>query len=176
MVLNTQQLILLQSYRDRAYVSNCLCEEASNWYGKLRSIINIPILFSNSVMIIFNSSSFSTDDMKIPNIVLNSLTSLLLSIMGNFKLVEKQTNFKSIGLKFNKLCHSIENNLTNDIDNISIDQINNFITEYDNLNESLDFAFPDFIKTKISKRYYGKKALPNILNCETDFTTTASIV
>jgi len=126
MGLTNKQIELLQSYRDMAYVSNTLSEHSSNYYLKLKNIINFPLIVSSSAMTILNSSTFSAEEMKIPNIIINACTTLLLSLMNNFKFVEKTNNFKSVAIKFNKLTHAIENKLTNEMDTITIEQINTF--------------------------------------------------
>jgi hypothetical protein len=59
-------------------------------------------------------------------------------LIGNFKFVEKQNNFHNNGLKFNRLCHKIEDALANDINNITIEKIREYIEEYDTLNENLE--------------------------------------
>lgn len=174
--MTPQQIALLQSYRDKAYVSNILCEDCSTFYSNLKSLVNIPLILSSSVMAILNSSSFEAETMKIPNVVINSVNALLLSLISNFKLVEKSSNFKSIGNKFNKLCHAIEDKLTNDQDNITTEHIRMFITEYDNLNESLEYSYLEFIKNKIQKKYKDTKCLPNALNCTTTFQVDQSAV
>ena len=69
----------------------------------------------------------------------------------------------------NKLCHQIEDKLTNDLENINVDHIRQFINEYDNLNEQVDYPYPGFIKNRVKKTYQNKKVLPNILNCEIVF-------
>lgn len=176
MVLSNKQIELLQSYRDMAYVSNTLSEHSSNYYLKLKNIINFPLIVSSSAMTILNSSTFSAEEMKIPNIIINACTTLLLSLMNNFKFVEKTNNFKSVAIKFNKLTHAIENKLTNEMDTITIEQINTFILEYDNLNEQLDYPYPQFIRKKIKGRYVGKRTLPSILNCEKDFVQQQTVV
>ena len=107
--------------------------------------------------------------MKFANICLNAWTSLILSLVGNFKLPEQATNFAQIQVKMNKLTHQIEDKLTIDIENCKIEDIRHFINEYDVLYEQLDYAFPNFIKNRVKKIYSGKKVLPNILNCEISF-------
>ena len=102
-------------------------------------MIKIPLIVCSSVMTAFNSSSFDSNTMRIPNIILNSLTTLILALIGNLKFVEKQNNFHNNGLKFNRLCHKIEDTLANDIDNITIEKIREYIEEYDTLNENLDY-------------------------------------
>ena len=69
----------------------------------------------------------------------------------------------------NKLTHKIEDFLSIDLESTKIEDIRAIINEYDSLNESLDFPFPNFIKNRVKKIYSGKKTLPNILNCEISF-------
>ena len=174
--MTPQQLTLLQAYRDKAYVSNILCEESSNFYSHIKSLVNIPLILSSSLMAILNCSSFDAESMKVPNVVVNSVNALLLSLISNFKLVEKSSNFKSIGNKFNKLCHGIEDKLTNDQDNLTTEQIRLFIAEYDNLNESLEYPYLEYIKSRVQKKYKGEKSLPNCLNCTQTFVHEQSAV
>ena len=174
--MTPQQLALLQAYRDKAYVSNILCEECSNFYSHLKSLVNIPLILSSSLMAILNSSTFEAETMKIPNVVINSVNALLLSLISNFKLVEKSSNFKSVGNKFNKLCHAIEDKLTNDQDNITTEHVRLFITEYDNLNESLEYSYLEFVKSRNQKKYKNEKSLPNCLNCTQSFVHEQSAV
>ena len=160
---------LLEDYRDKCYVSNILCQLSSEHYGRFKNIFSIPLLLSSSVMTILNSSDIPSYDMKIANIVLNGCTVLLIALMNNFKFVEKQNSFRSIGIKFIKLTHSIEDKLTYDINDVSSDVINNFIKEYDTLNEILEFGFPESIKNSVKKEYKDIKTLPNVLNCVSTF-------
>lgn len=170
MVLTDTQKEMLVAYRDKSYISSILCEECYNYNVIRKNIINIPLIFCSSIMTVFNSSSFDADTMKIPNIVLNSLTTLILALIGNFKFVEKQNNFHTNGIKFNRLCHKIEDILSNDLDTITGEKIRDIINEYDVLNENLEYPYVSSIKYKIRKRYYGKKILPNALNCISDFS------
>ena len=43
----------------------------------------------------------------------------------------------------NKLTHQIEDRLTNDLESTTADHIRSFISDYDNLNESLGYPFVD---------------------------------
>ena len=69
----------------------------------------------------------------------------------------------------NKLCHNIEDKLTNDYENLTTETIRNVISEYDSINETNEFMFISFIKKRITTRYKGKRILPNALNCTNDF-------
>ena len=91
----------------------------------------------------------NSNEIKISNIVLNTWTSLILSLVGNFKLTEQATNFKQIEIKMNKLTHKIEDFLSIDLESTKIEDIRAIINEYDALNESLDFPFPNFIKNRV---------------------------
>ena len=170
MPISTDHIKLLESYRDKAYITSILCSQSAEHFSFLRSIINIPIILSSSVMTVMNSmNETNSNEIKISNIVLNTWTSLILSLVGNFKLTEQATNFKQIEIKMNKLTHKIEDFLSLDLESTKIEDIRAIINEYDSLNESLDFPFPNFIKNRVKKMYSGKKTLPNILNCEISF-------
>ena len=170
MPISNEHVKLLESYRDKAYITSILCAQISEHFEFLRSIINIPLILSSSVMTVMNSmNETNSNEIKISNIVLNTWTSLILSLVGNFKLTEQATNFKQIDIKMNKLTHKIEDFLSIDLESTKIEDIRAIINEYDSLNESLDFPFPNFIKNRVKKVYSGKKVLPNILNCEISF-------
>lgn len=167
---NLKKTIILEGYRDKCYVNNILCQMSFEYYNRIKSIISVPLILSTSVMTILNSSDIKASDMKIANIVLNGLTVLILALVNNFKFAEKASNFRSLSLKYNKLCHIIEDKLVYDIDNVSNDVINDIIKEYDSFNELLEYPFPNSIKNTVRKTYKNKKSLPNILNCTTQFS------
>ena len=170
MAISPEQIKLLESYRDKAYITSILCSQSAEHFSFLRSIVNIPLILSSSTMTVLNSMDEGTNNnMKYANIVLNAWTSLILSLVGNFKLPEQATNFSQIQVKMNKLTHQIEDKLTIDLESCKIEDIRQFINEYDVLYEQLDYAFPNFIKNRVKKIYSGKKVLPNILNCEISF-------
>ena len=174
MPISSEQIKLLESYRDKAYITSILCSQSAEHFSFLRSIVNIPLILSSSTMTVLNSMDGSdtggtNNNMKYANIVLNAWTSLILSLVGNFKLPEQATNFSQIQVKMNKLTHQIEDKLTIDLESCKIEDIRHFINDYDALYEQLDYAFPNFIKNRVKKIYSGKKVLPNILNCEISF-------
>ena len=170
MPISNDQIKLLQSYRDKSYKTSMLCSQSEEHFSFIKSLVNIPLILSSSVMTRLNSlSETNSTDMKYANIILNACTATLLSLIGNFKLTEQATNFKTIAIKQNKLCHKIEDLLTIDLEGTSIEDIRAIITEYDSLNEQLDYPFPNFIKTRVTRTYENKKVLPNVLNCNLSF-------
>ena len=67
-----------------------------------------------------------------------------------------------------KICHSIEDNLHNNLESLTTDDVSNQIKNYDNLIEQIDFTFPSNIQNKVKNLYKGKKQLPAILNGDID--------
>ena len=176
-MISTDQLILLESYRDKAYISSVLCEKTASYYAFYKNIFNIPLILSSSVMTILNSSSdISSNDLKITNIIINGITAITLAVVNNFKFAERTTIFKTNNIKFTKLLHSIEDSLINDKNNLTTEMIRNYIQMYDTLYENLDYNFPETIKNKVRDIYKGKKTLPNILNCEVSLVVVQNSV
>jgi len=161
--INDQQKTLLEQYRDKAQIMSLLCNNSYEFFSLLNSLIKIPIIVSSSVMALLNSSIIDPDVMKFANIIINSATALILSLSSNFKIESKMTDFRNIGIKFNKLSHEIDNFLINDISELDGDKIEDIMKNYDALNESLNEPFPRRIKSKIITKYSGKKHLPNCL-------------
>lgn len=177
MVLNEKQVQLLLQYRDKSYVMNVLLENSYEFFSFIKSICNVPLILVSSAMAILNSSSFDGNEMKTPNIVINSMTAMLLAMISNFKIQEKEQIFRTLSLKFMKLCHKIEDDLTNNLELLEGETIRNYINEYDTLIESMEHPLPRHIKNKVKNQYYGKKTLPAMLNCEgTDFSIKSEIV
>ena len=158
--MNTYRTSLLE-YRDKIHIYNVLTSQASDYYGTLKSFVNIPIIISSSAMSIINSS-FEPNDMKIPNIVLNCVVALMISMISNFKIVERSSNFRNNSLKFLKLQHLVEDKLSNS--DIDIEDVRDVVRQYDELLENTE-QIPNFIKKRVYKIYVGKKYLPVIL-CE----------
>jgi len=168
MPLEQRQINLLKSYKDKSYIMGVLCEKSFEHFNFIKSICNIPLILISSVMAILNSSSFDGNEMKIPNIVINSLTAMIIGIINNFRINEKESNFKQLSCKFMKISHLIEDKLHNQLETLSGSDISNQIKEYDNLIEQIDFTFPTSIQKTVKKLYKNKKQLPAILNGDTD--------
>jgi len=175
MAIEQHQIDLLKSYRDKSYVFAALCNSSYEFFSLLKSICNIPLILTSSIMAILNSGSFTADDMKLPNIIINSLTALMLGLITNFNISEKTTEFRKVNIQMTKLCHHIEDDLNNNLRTISVIDIRRHINEYDSIIENLDYPFPHFIKEKIKKTYKNNRTLPSILNCTTtEFVRTES--
>ena len=163
MKITEEQKKLLTQYRDKAYVMSILCSECSDYYSRINNFFKFPLILTNSIMVIFNSENF--ENIRIANIILNVATSLILSLVGNFKLNERVINFSSKSIKFNKSCHKIEDLLYNSIDEITTENIRANIDEYDTINEQIEYPFVGYIKDKMIKKYSNHRSMPNALNC-----------
>lgn len=153
---------ILKEYRDKTYVYEVLCTKSSEYYSNIRSIINIPLILSSSIMSIINSS-FDPNSMQIVNVVVNACTAFLISLLAQFKVVEKASTFRQLGLKYMALLHNIEDIINNDTD-ISADDTRGVIKQYDELISQNEYHIPNHIKKKVRNLYLTKKYLPVILN------------
>ncbi len=157
---------ILKEYRDKTYIYQILSLKTNEYYSQIKQVINIPLIISSSIMTICNSGSFNSEDMKIPNIVINALTALLISLINNYKIIEKQQTFRNLSLKYMALLHDIEDKIANDT-NIEPDEVRTIIKQYDDLISQTDFIIPNHIKAKVKKQYNKKLYLPVILNGDT---------
>ena len=175
MVLTESQKLLLNQYRDKSYCYHILCDRSSAFFSFIKSICNIPLILISSVLSIINASSFDANEMKLPNIIINALMALILGLISNFKINEKAIAFKTLSNKMMKYTHTLEDDLTNNMDSLTPEDITKFIKQYDELIESNDFNFPSHIKKQVKNMYYGKRTLPAILNCEGNFTVRGDL-
>lgn len=166
---------LLEQYRDKAYVSNVLCQLTSEYYNRVKNILTLPLIISSTIMMVLNASNVHQNEMKYINIILNASTSLILAMSNNFKIPEKHSLFRSTALKFNKLTHFIEDKLMYDKEEITQDAVRDIISQYDTLYENLEYPFPSRVKNAVKKTYKNKRTMPNILNCETVFTNSIDV-
>ena len=160
------KLELLKSYKDKAYIMGILCELSNNHYTFVKNMINIPLILINTSMTILNSIIEDSNDLKIPNIILNSLTGVIIGLVSSFKVYEKIQTFHQLQSKFNKLTSNIEKELILNIDDITSDEINNFIETYDNLIDNMEYPISHSIKDKVKKKFEEKLTLPAILTVD----------
>lgn len=164
-MISNQQLELLKQYKERCYISGLLSETSYNYYVFMKNIINIPLIITNSAMVVINSTITDQELLKVLNIILNSSTGLILSLISNFKIYENIQSFHQLQAKFNKLCHQIESK-TNEPEGITPEYVNSVIEDYDIIYDSIEFNFPTHIKKRIKKQYENKMSLPSSLSVD----------
>ena len=163
-------LLSLKEYLDRTFILSLLCDLSYNFYSNIYNLTLLPTILGSSLLTILNSSEISNDILKIINISINGLNTVVLALVNSYKLNDRINAFKTYKVKYTKLSHLIESIINK---NEQID-LNSIITEYDRLNEELIYQFPNHIKNKIIKRYGGSRKLPNSLDLE--FKTTIDLV
>ena len=153
------KLVLL----DRAECLTLLSTRASSFWSRINFILNFPLVITSSAMCIINSISDDGNQVKIPNIVVNAVSVLMMSIINNIKAAEKYDTFKRLSQAFLELAQEIDAIEGNEVE---IDKYNMFVLKYDNLIRSCDFEhIPNKIKTEVSMLFQNNnKHIPIQLN------------
>jgi hypothetical protein len=154
--------IILDDYIDMIYIYEIICNDSYNYYYNLKFFFEFPIIFINVFMTIINSTVTDVYIIKNSNIFLNVSTMLLVSLSNYMKINEKCEILKINRDKFIKLYNMIEKRKYTE--DISVDFIDNVITNYDNIIENINFSFPPRILQKIRNQYAEKKTLPLFIN------------
>ena len=77
-----------------------LCNKASSYWSMVKFCFNIPLVLTSSAMCIINSISEDANEVKIPNIVVNSVSVLIISLNNSIKASEKCDLFRRLGQQF----------------------------------------------------------------------------
>ena len=160
---------------DKTYITNILCELSYNYYNFINNCIMLPTILGSSILTIMNSADIDNSKMKIINITLNGLNTVILAISTNYKLNDRINNYKINRTKIIKLQHIIESFILKN-ETLTPALLEGFINEYDKIYDDLLFGFPHHIKMKVISKYQGKKSLPNSLNFLATTDTKADIV
>jgi hypothetical protein len=138
-----------------------LTQKACNYWSLVKRIFQVPLILTSSVMCILNSFDDDKGKMRIPNVVVNGVSVLLISYQSNLKVFEKCELFKNLSNQFLKLAHDVEGKDPEELDR---NTINSFIEKYDGLIESCLFEdIPKSIKLEVIK-LFENKSLPLQLN------------
>lgn len=133
---------------DRAECLTLLSSRASNYWSKVTFFLNIPLVLTSSAMCIINSISANANDVKIPNIVVNAVSVLIMSLTNNIKSSEKYDKFKRLSQHFLELSQEID---AIEDDDIEVEKYNVLVLKYDNLIRNCDFEdIPGHIKNNVS--------------------------
>lgn len=77
-----------------------LCTKTYNYWSFVKFCFNIPLVLTSSAMCIINSISQDANGMKIPNIVVNAVSVLIISLSNSVKPSEKFELFKKLSQQF----------------------------------------------------------------------------
>ncbi|NDB79893.1 hypothetical protein EB155_08495 [archaeon] len=125
---------------------------------------NIPLVFTSSAMCIINSISTDANVVKIPNIVVNAVSVLIMSLSNSIKSSEKFEIFKKLSQQFMLLSQELEA-LEPDDENIK-EKLNIINLKYENLIQDCAFEdIPQKNKTNVAKLFGdANRHLPIQLN------------
>ena len=147
---------------DKTEAMSLLCTKASTYWSFIKMMFQIPFILTSSVMCILNSFEREGEsNMRIPNVVVNGCSVLIMSLQNNLKVPEKVELFKNLSNQYLILAHSIE---ALEPDTITREMINNFTEKYDLLQSQCLFEdIPQKYKKEVIKSWSGR-FLPLQLN------------
>lgn len=162
---------ILKKYNERIFISSILCDLSYNFYSNINNLCMLPTILGSSILTILNSSDISNDIMKIINISINGLNTIILALVNSYKISDRINNFKNNKIKFTKLNHLCESILNkSDIPSLPLGDIkntvDNIINEYDKIQEEIIYQYPSHIRNKIIKKFGNSHTLPNSLEIE----------
>ena len=132
---------------DRCEAMSVLCQRATQQWSFIKFLFQIPLILTSSIMCILNSFDNEKGNMKIPNVVVNGASVLILSLQNNLKVAEKVELFKSLSNNFLQLAHQLEGI---EEEEITRESINVFTDKYDSLVIQCQFEdIPKKIKMEI---------------------------
>ncbi len=86
-----------------------LTNKASGYWSMVKFCFNIPLVLTSSAMCIINSISEDANEVKIPNIVVNAISVLIMSLNNSIKASEKCDLFRRLSQQLLLLTGKIEN-------------------------------------------------------------------
>jgi len=136
-----------------------LCSKASGYWSMIKFCFGIPLVLTSSAMCVINSISDNAEDVKIPNICVNAVSVLIMSLNNSIKASEKCDLFRRIGQQLLLLTGKIENDT--EIDDAEFKLL---AMTYENLVNDLSFEeIPDRFKKQVAESFKDRY-LPLQLN------------
>ncbi len=136
---------------DKCECLTLLCTKSATHWSFVKFCFTIPLVITSSCMCIINSISQDAETVKIPNIVVNAISVLIMSINNSIKSSEKFDIFKRLSQQFMELSQEID---SIEGDEISKEQYDMIILKYDNLIKDCMFEeIPQSYKSSIAQAY-----------------------
>ena len=146
---------------EKCEAMSLLCTKANYFWSIMNMVFKIPLILTSSVMCILNSFDDDKGGMKIPNVVVNGVSVLLVSYQSNLKVAEKVELFKNLSNAFLQLAHEIEGKEPELLDRSAVNQLTE---KYDSLVMTCLFEdIPKSHKLEVIRIFEGK-TLPLQLN------------
>lgn len=136
---------------DKCEALTLLTTKASSRWSFIKFCFNIPLVFTSSAMCIINSISTDANEIKIPNIIVNAISVLIMSLANNTRASEKFEIFKKLSQQFMLLSQEID---AIEDDDIPLDEYKLLLLKYENLVQQIDFEeIPISYKNNVSIAY-----------------------
>ena len=136
-----------------------LCSKAGGYWSFIKFCFAIPLVITSSAMCVINSISDNAEDVKIPNICVNAVSVLIMSLNNSVKASEKYDLFKRIGQQLELLTGKIEND-----NEITDEDFKLLAMTYENLVNDIDFSeVPERYKRQVVESFKDRQ-LPLQLN------------
>jgi hypothetical protein len=150
----------LNKLLDRAECMVLLTSSACNYWSYVKFLFSIPLVLTSSAMCIINSISEDANAVKIPNIVVNAVSVLIVSLNNNIKASEKCDAYRKLSQQFMNLSQDIEQ--YDDENLITKEKFEVLMIKYDNLINDCAFEdIPNKYKITASKSFYSNnRAVP----------------
>lgn len=157
-------MINIEKLLDKCECMTLLCTRTATYWSYVKMCFNIPLVFTSSAMCIINSISTDANVVKIPNIVVNAVSVLIMSLSNSIKSSEKFEIFKKLSQQFMLLSLELEA-LEPDDENIK-EKLNIINLKYENLIQDCAFEdIPQKNKTNVAKLFGdANRYLPIQLN------------
>ena len=149
---------------DKTECMTLLCTKTYNYWSLIKFCFNIPLVLTSSAMCIINSISQDANSMKIPNIVVNACSVLIMSLSNSIKSSEKFELFKKLSQQFMIISQELEQLELEDEEYKN--KLNILSLKYDNLIQDCAFEdIPNKYKMEVAKCFYNaEKHIPIQLN------------
>ena len=158
---------------DKCEALTLLCSKAATYWSFIKFCFSIPLVITSSAMCIINSISTDANTVKIPNIVVNAISVLIISLNNNIKAGEKFESFKKLSQQFMILSQEIEA-----IDeDITKEKVALLTLKYDNLITDCAFEdIPEKYKVLVATKYTeADRHVPIQINGVTGFMSVKKI-
>ncbi len=154
----------LQKLLDKAECMVLLTSSVCNYWSYVKFLFSIPLVLTSSAMCIINSISEDANAVKIPNIVVNAVSVLIVSLNNNIKASEKCDAYRKLSQQFMNLSQEIEQ--YDDENFITKENFEVLMIKYDNLINDCAFEdIPNKYKMTASRSFFSNnRAVPIQLN------------
>ena len=126
-----------------------LTSKASGYWSLIKFCFNIPLVLTSSAMCIINSISDDANEVKVPNIVVNAVSVLIISLNNSIKASEKCDLFRRLSQQFLLLSGQIENDVE-----LDENEFNMIALKYENLiNDVLFEEIPYRYKMQVAESF-----------------------